>query len=200
MKRNLAITASNSIPRCSRTTPSGRRCRSSASGPDSQFCSRHLPAEDPAAELVHGLDQFRSASDVTVFLSRLISALSRDQISTRRAAVLSYVSISLMHALRTLQKENEAHPSDSQFDPLPLTWNIPRHGSPRFVNIHDARAFYAYQHARKFRQKAEESFAEVGLKSHFYPYEDGCTLRAALPDETPMSEEAAIQAFNRMKT
>lgn len=55
-------------------------------GADSPFCHRHRPKDAPAAELIRGLSDFRSVADVTVFLSRLIFALSKDQISTRRAA------------------------------------------------------------------------------------------------------------------
>jgi hypothetical protein len=87
MKRNLATSSPNSVPRCTHTSPSGRRCRSSASSLESRFCPRHRPKEDPAAALVRDLQDFRSVSDVTVFLSRLLGVLSRDEISTRRAAV-----------------------------------------------------------------------------------------------------------------
>jgi hypothetical protein len=156
-------------PRCSHSAPSGRRCRNSASA-GSSFCPIHQPKPDPAAELVRDLDQFRSAADVTVFLSRLIGAVSRGDISTRRAAVLSYVAISLMHSLRQLQREKHTGSDGSDFDPLPFTWKIGRPGSPGFVNEDDARAFYAQQYAEKMRRIAEESLAKAGLVSNYASY------------------------------
>jgi hypothetical protein len=146
-------------PRCTHTAPSGRRCRSSSS-PGSSFCPTHQPKQDPAAGLVRDLDQFRSAADVTVFLSRLIGAVSRGEISTRRAAVLSYVAISLMHALRQLQREKDAGSDGSTFDPLPISWAVPDYGYPGFVNEDDARAFYAQRYADNMREVAEESLAK----------------------------------------
>jgi hypothetical protein len=154
-------------PRCSHTTSSGRRCRSSSS-PGSSFCPTHQPKQDPAAELVRDLDQFRSAADVTVFLSRLIGSVSRGEISTRRAAVLSYVAISLMHSLRQLQQD--AGSDGSNFDPLPISWAVPDQGCPGFVNEDDARAFYAQQYADDMRKVAEESLARAGQVSKYVSY------------------------------
>ena len=200
MKRNLAPPSRNSLTRCTHTTPSGRRCRSSSSTPDSLFCPRHQPKQDPLADLVRDLDQFRSAADVTIFLSRLISTLSRDQISTRRAAVLSYVAISLMHALRTMQREHESNSTGTRFDPLPYTWNMPRPGTEDFVNIHDARAFYAQQYADDMRKKTEESLAGTGIKSHYYPYRSDSKPIEEPDEEPPLTPEAALLAFNRLRT
>lgn len=156
-------------PRCSHTAPSGRRCRNSAST-GSSFCPAHQPKQDPATDLVRDLDQFRSAGDVTVFLSRLIGAVSRGEISTRRAAVLSYVAISLMHALRQLQREKDSGSDGSDFDPLPITWGIPFGNLPRFVSEEDARAFYAQRYADSMREIAEQSLAKSGLVSNFASY------------------------------
>jgi len=128
MKRQSANPNTNSLPRCSHVFPSGRRCRSTAPGTDSPFCHRHRPKEDPGAELVRNLPEFHSVADVTVFLSRLIFALSKDQISTRRASVLSYVAVSLMHGFRSLQQEHQAERGELRFDPLPWTWTVTRSG------------------------------------------------------------------------
>jgi hypothetical protein len=202
MKRNLATPSLNSLPRCTHIYASGRRCRSSSSAPDSLFCHRHQPKEDSAAGLVRDLDQFRSAADVTVFLSRLISTLSKDQISTRRAAVLSYVAISLMHALRTMHREHEANSTGTRFDPLPFTWAMPRPGTSGFVNIHDARAFYAQQYADDMRKKAEASFSEDGLTSHYAPYRlDILYARnAAEAEKIPDANESPLQAYSRLRS
>ena len=200
MKRKLASTSLNSLPRCTHTTPSGRRCRSFTSSLESQFCRRHLPKEDPAAALVRDLQDFRSVGDVTVFLSRLLGVLSRDEISTRRAAVLSYVAISLMHALRSLQREHETVAGATKFDPLPWTWRMPSRGFSGFEDIHDARAFYAQQYADDMRKKAEESLAKNGIKSDFYPYRFDSKPKEELGDEPPLTPEAALLAFNRLRT
>ena len=200
MKRQSANPNTNSLPRCSHVFPSGRRCRSTAPGTDSPFCHRHRPKEDPAAELVRNLPEFHSVADVTVFLSRLIFALSKDQISTRRASVLSYVAVSLMHGFRSLQQEHQAERGELRFDPLPWTWQMPRPGVPDFVDIHDARALYAQQYADDMRKKAEESLAQSGQKSYYYPYHRFGKERLDLADDKPMTEEEAIASYNRLRT
>jgi hypothetical protein len=159
-------------PRCSQTTASGRRCRTSACT-GSSFRSTHQPKQDPAADLVRDLDRFRSAADVTVFLSRLIGTVSRGEISTRRAAVLSYVAISLM----------DSSFDGSGFDPLPYTWSI-EYGSRQFVNEDDARAFYAQLYADKMRKIAEESLAKAGLASKFPSYRCAPAESSPLPGDS----------------
>ncbi|HEY1467991.1 MAG TPA: hypothetical protein VGF61_03025 [Candidatus Acidoferrum sp.] len=193
----------NSLPRCSYISQTGRRCRSSAASHDIPFCHRHQPAQDPATDLVRNLEQFRSAGDVTVFLSRLISSLSKDQISTRRAAVLSYVAVSLMHALRSLERERTTNANGSRFDPLPMTWAIPTFGYPDFIDEHDARAFYAQQYAHKMRKVAEQSLAKQGVTSPFAPYY--LTALGAAPwevdaDPSPSPEESPLVAFARLSS
>jgi len=224
MKREAGSTNPNpSLPpatsargsRCSHLFPSGRRCRLLAAppAPGSQgappgensvgappLCHRHRPKEDPAAELVRNLREFRSVSDLTVFLSRLIFALSRDQISTRRASVLSYVAVSLMHGFRTLQQEHLSEMGESRFDPLPWTWKVPRPHRPDFVNIDDARAYFAQVYADEMRHKAKESLDQSGLKSHFYPYLFGERKIAPPPEDKPMTEAEAIASHNRLRT
>jgi hypothetical protein len=200
MKRNLASSSQNSLPRCAHKYASGRRCRSSASSLESQFCPRHRPPEDPAASLVRDLQDFRSVGDVTVFLSRLLGVLSRDEISTRRAAVLSYVAISLMHALRSLQCEHETVAGTTKFDPLPWTWRMASRGFSGFEDIHDARAFYAQQYADNMRKKAEESLAKNGIKSHFYPYRFDSNPKEEPAEEPPLTPAAALLAFGRLST
>ena len=200
MKRQSHAKTPNSLPRCNHIWPSGRRCRTSASSLESSFCPLHQPKEDPAAALVRDLQDFRSVGDVTVFLSRLLGVLSRDEISTRRAAVLSYVAISLMHALRSLQREHESMAGTTKFDPLPWTWQMPRPGFSGFEDIHDARAFYAQQYADDMRKKAEESLAKNGIKSQFFPYRFDSKPEEESVEEPPLTEEAALLAFNRLRT
>jgi hypothetical protein len=45
---------------------------------------RHKPQQDPAADLVRNLEQFRFAGDVTVFLSRRQKGVSREVEEQRR--------------------------------------------------------------------------------------------------------------------
>lgn len=149
--------------RCSFTKSHGHRCRMLAA-PGSPFCPAHQRQAEAAVDLVGDLREFRSAADVTVFLSRLVIALSRNQISTRRAAVLSYVSISLMHALRALQQENTCNADGSDFDPLPLTWNLPSSDRPTFTDVDEARAFFAQRYADRMREIAECSRADSPAK------------------------------------
>jgi len=193
MKPKSPTTSSNASPRCTFTTPSGRRCRSVCSSPESPFCLRHKPKEDPGAELVRDIKEFRSVGDVTVFLSRLISAVSKNQIPTSRASVLSYVAVSLMHSLRSLQKEHELDESVDKFEVLPWTWRMPRRGSPGFEDIDDARAFYAQQFADRMRKKVEEAMAERGLTSHYYPYRFDKRPKYPWDDDEPSSEDLAEQ-------
>ena len=191
-----------SLPRCAYVSQTGRRCRSSAASHDVPFCRRHKPAQDPASDLVRDLQQFRSAGDVTVFLSRLISSLSKDQISTRRGAVLSYVAVSLMHALRSLEREHTNNAGGERFDPLPMTWTIPHYGTPSFIDEHDARAFYAQKYAHEMRKVAEQSLAEQGLTSAYAPYY--LTALPAAPGNAEagysIPDESALVAFSRVSS
>jgi len=154
---------SDSSSRCSFTKSNGHRCRM-LPAPGSPLCPAHLRQSDLAVDLVGDLQEFRSAADVTIFLSRLVVALSRNQISTRRAAVLSYVSISLMHALRALQQENACNADGSNFDPLPLTWNLPSSDRPSFTDVHEARAFFAQRYADRMRKIVESARADSATK------------------------------------
>ena len=163
-----------SLPRCNHITQTGRHGRSSAISRDIPFCRRHKPGQDPAADLVRNLEQFRSAGDFTVFLSRLISSLSKDQTSTRRAAVLSYVSVSLMHALRSLERERTSNADCSAFDPLPITWHLPSGDREPFINEDGGRAFYAPKDAHRMRE-----IAELGVTSHYTPHYQTASGNAA---------------------
>jgi len=193
MKPKSPTSSNSASSRCTFTTPSGRRCRSVCSSADSPFCLRHKPKEDPGAELVRDIKEFRSVGDVTVFLSRLISAVSRNQIPTSRASVLSYVAVSLMHSLRSLQKEHELDDSVSKFEVLPWTWRITRGDAPPFEDIDDARAFYAQQYADRMREKVEKAMAGRGLTSYHYPYRFDQRPNLPRDDEEPSSEESAQQ-------
>jgi hypothetical protein len=149
--------------RCSFTKSHGHRCRMLAAR-GSSLCPAHQRQADRAVDLVGDLEEFCSAVDVTVFLSRLVVALSRNQISTRRAAVLSYICVSVMHALRGVQQENASNANGDNFDPLPLTWNLPSDKHPAFDDVNEARAFFAQRYADRMREIAERSRADSSAK------------------------------------
>jgi hypothetical protein len=89
----------NNSARCTHLFPNGRRCRLTATNANPNFCPAHapLPANQPdaaeiASTLTPNLDDFTSAAQINDFLSRLLLLLAQDKISTRRAAVLAYIT------------------------------------------------------------------------------------------------------------
>lgn len=111
--------STNAISRCTHRYANGRRCRIS-SGPNPNFCRLHsnLPQNLPdpaqiAAILSADLDDFTSALQVNDFLSRLLLLLAQDKISTRRAAVLAYITNQIIRTLAVIAKE-ENDPDNTQ--------------------------------------------------------------------------------------
>jgi hypothetical protein len=118
-KRKIKMTQSASNPssinnsaRCIHLYPNGRRCRLSATTPNSHFCPAHsrLPENQPepaevASTLTANLDDFTSAAQINDFLARLLLLLAQDKISTRRAAVLAYITNQLLRTLPAIAKE-----------------------------------------------------------------------------------------------
>jgi hypothetical protein len=103
--------SSERISRCEHRNRGGRRCRLPVSG-DSQFCPNHIPREerDPeivalSADLAVGPDELPSAGEINHALARLFSLLARNRISSRRAAVLTYIAQTLLRTLPALQAE-----------------------------------------------------------------------------------------------
>jgi hypothetical protein len=112
----------NNSARCVHFYPNGRRCRLSATNPNSHFCPAHtrLPQNHPdpaeiASTLTANLDDFTSAAQINDFLSRLLLLLAQDKISTRRAAVLAYITNQLLRTLPAIAKEND-EPAQIIFD------------------------------------------------------------------------------------
>ena len=102
----------NNSARCIFSYPNGRRCRLSATTPNSHFCPAHdrLPQNQPdsaeiASTLTANLTDFTSAVQINNFLSRLLLLLAQDKISTRRAAVLAYITNQLLRTLPAIAKE-----------------------------------------------------------------------------------------------
>jgi hypothetical protein len=112
----------NNSARCIHRYANGRRCRLSASLAHPNFCLTHarLPQNQPEPEiasvLTANLTDFTSASQINDFLSRLLLLLAQDKISTRRAAVLAYITNQLLRTLPAIAKEENAEPTQIIFD------------------------------------------------------------------------------------
>ena len=113
----------NNSARCNFRFPNGMRCRLVGFG-SQPFCPRHTqPAAPPqpepaeiASTLTANLDDFTSAAQINNFLSRLLLLLAQDKISTRRAAVLAYITNQLLRTLPAIAKEENAEPTQIIFD------------------------------------------------------------------------------------
>jgi hypothetical protein len=113
--------------RCQHRSSAGRQCRFRASGQDSRLCSRHDSMERHSAEvtadLTSDLGDLTSAAAINDFLRRLLLLLAQDRISTRRAAVLAYITSQLLRTISAINKEAE---DDAPKDTRPtIVWNIP---------------------------------------------------------------------------
>jgi hypothetical protein len=112
----------NNPARCTYRFPNGRRCRLSATKGNPNFCPAHAPlpnqhdAAEIASTLTANLDDFTSAAQINNFLSRLLLLLAQDKISTRRAAVLAYITNQLLRTLPAIAKEENAEPTQIIFD------------------------------------------------------------------------------------
>ena len=113
----------NNSAHCTHVFPNGRRCRLYPTIANPNFCPAHapLPANQPnlaeiASTLTVNLDDFTSAAQINDFLSRLLLLLAQDKISTRRAAVLAYITNQLLRTLPAIAKEEDAKPTQIIFD------------------------------------------------------------------------------------
>src|ERR1700756_2948221 len=113
----------NNSARCIYLYPNGRRCRLYPTAANPNFCPAHapLPANQPdaaeiASTLTVNLDDFTSAAQINDFLSRLLLLLAQDKISTRRPAVLAYITNQLLRTLPAIAKEENAEPTQIIFD------------------------------------------------------------------------------------
>lgn len=137
---------SSKLPRCEHKTESGRQCRYSVVSKYLTFCKFHQPAP-PRVNLMAGLRDLHRSEHLIAYLSRLTIAVSRNQIPPKQATSLAYLSTALMQAIRQRDREHESHKLKGYYDPLYSDWKVPVPGRAPFVNIHDARAFYAQEFA-----------------------------------------------------
>ena len=119
----------NNPARCLHRYLNGRRCRLSASLAHPNFCLTHarLPQNQPEPEiasvLTANLTDFTSASQINDFLSRLLLLLAQDKISTRRAAVLAYITNQLLRTLPAI--DHELNPKPAKNEPVEIIFDMP---------------------------------------------------------------------------
>ena len=113
----------NNSARCTHLFLNGRRCRLYATNANPTFCPAHAPlpanqheAAEIASALTANLDDFTSAAQINDFLSRLLLLLAQDKISTRRAAVLAYITNHLLRTLPAIDKEEHRDETTIIFD------------------------------------------------------------------------------------
>jgi hypothetical protein len=113
----------NNSARCTHRFANGRRCRLYVTNVNPHFCPTHTPLPvnqsnpaEIASTLTANLDDFTSAAQINDFLSRLLLLLAQDKISTRRAAVLAYITNQLLRTLPAIAKEENAEPTSFIFD------------------------------------------------------------------------------------
>ena len=100
--------------RCTHHDPSGRQCRSLASGACSTLCARHHAsheqelAADHYQHLTTEFQFFQTAQGVNHSLMNLYQLLAQNRISPRRAAVLSYISSLLLRTLPAIDADRAA--------------------------------------------------------------------------------------------
>jgi hypothetical protein len=100
---------------CCHLSPTGRRCRSARSSPDSCLCPRHRTMEqtarsaDLSPDLVARLSDIReslqSVDGVRNSLAELYVLLAQNRVSARRAAVLAHISNLLLRLLPDDEEE-----------------------------------------------------------------------------------------------
>ena len=166
----------NNSARCIYLYPNGRRCRLSATAANPNFCPAHapLPANqhepaEVASTLTANLDDFTSAVQINDFLSRLLLLLAQDKISTRRAAVLAYITNQLLRTLPAIAKEENAEPTAIIFDmPGPDRDAPDPHHPPRS----DVSGASRPQHVAATPGQQHQETQEIGTKGNGHAYLD----------------------------
>jgi hypothetical protein len=125
--------------RCWHRTMSGRRCRQPIYDPNTYLCRKHARIQNtPDKEgFIADLSPFLTANPrsfddlegVHSFLSSLAVLLAQNRVSTRRAAVLSYICTQLIRTNLAIEKR-DAHDADYSLPPdfkfrAPLALNPP---------------------------------------------------------------------------
>ena len=97
---------SNTSALCQHQFENGTRCRLPVLSADSAFCTRHARLgqnqpveEDFRAKLLRNSQDFQTAQGINFALGNLYDLVAQNRISTRRAAVLAYISSFLLRSL-----------------------------------------------------------------------------------------------------
>jgi len=108
--------AVNELSRCQKHTRNGR-CRMLVADPTSPFCPEHARsphnfrrAADLSTLLTEGITDFKSATPINDFLSRLLLHQAEGRIPPRRAAVMAYTCNLLLRTLPAIEREASAPP------------------------------------------------------------------------------------------
>ena len=125
----LANSAPNPV-RCQYRYQNATQCRLRAADSESGLCARHLRQKfaailpsfpDDSADLSKDLIpegfRFSNADSLRQYLTRLLFLMTEGRISPRRASVMAYVTIQLLHAHAAAEKEE---------DNQPFTFDLPR--------------------------------------------------------------------------
>src|SRR5712692_9136717 len=100
--------------RCIHRTPAGRQCRRFAADAHSALCPQHraeqnqVQAADHYLHLTRRFHDFQTAQGINHSLHNLYELLAQNRISTRRAAVLAYISSLLLRTLPQIDADNAA--------------------------------------------------------------------------------------------
>ena len=117
----------NTDTRCRHFTFKGRRCRLNALDPASGLCFRHIGSQfqpsdqDLSSAFVGLLGGFHSPCQIHAFLTEVAVLLVQNRISTRRAAVLTYLGQTLLRTLPAIEDELDAHEQK-----VPWIFDLPR--------------------------------------------------------------------------
>ncbi|MGB7281503.1 MAG: hypothetical protein WBE13_04500 [Candidatus Acidiferrum sp.] len=113
--------------RCQHRFVNRTRCRHLASPSNPRFCPRHarlpenLQPDDLTAELSATLDDLDGLDGIYEFLAKLAILLAQNRVSTRRAAVLAYITNQLLRTFAAIRREEAAAPTQIIFDaPRPI--------------------------------------------------------------------------------
>jgi hypothetical protein len=124
--------------RCDHRFANGSRCRLSISPDETgdsslRFCSQHArlpenqrPPVDLSAELTDNLGHLNSPETINLFMDRLLRLFVQDRISTRRAAVFTYMAGQLLRSVSAMREDQAAR---AKHAPRKIIWSIP--GPPR---------------------------------------------------------------------
>ena len=121
--RNAAATnvVAKTDARCRHYTFTGRRCRLAVLDPVSGLCFRHIGrqfqlTDQDLSSAFGSLSRLNSASGIYAFLTQVAVLLVQNRISTKRAAVLSYLGQTLLRALPAIEAELQSEEPQIVFD------------------------------------------------------------------------------------